>query len=95
MKKLTKRQITRVEKIISEKIDLAVRIHLDSLTEMWAKGYIEKNSGMYDFCAGGIWSTLDTLQMMKVITLKEYFVLKDYYDEKRWEKRDELRKAAA
>lgn len=93
MRKLTKRQIMAVEKLM-DKMDVAVKLHLNTLADGWAEAYVEgRDSGGANYLAGAIWGVLDTLQMLDVITLKQYFLLKQYFDEKRLAKVEELRAA--
>lgn len=94
MRKLTKRQITAAKKIV-ESLNIAVKLHLETLVEFWAKSYVGEKYGTYDYYGGAIWGTLDTLEMTDAITLKQFFLLKDYYDEMRWQKVDELREKGA
>lgn len=94
MRKLTKRQITAAEKLM-QKMDVAVKLHLDVLVDGWAKAYVEGKDGTADYYAGAIWGVLETMQMLGVITLKQYFLLGDYFHDKRWAKCDELRENGA
>lgn len=92
MKKLTKRQITAVEKLM-DKMDVGIKLHLNTLADGWAEAYVESRDSGADYLAGAIWGVLDTPQMLDVITLKQYFLLKQYFAEKRWAKVEELRAA--
>ena len=90
-KNLTKRQIAKAEKII-ERLGVGIEVSLDSYIKCEVEA---KDRASENFHSGSLWGTLDTLVTLRLVTVKEMFLLDEYYKEKKTALRASLKKEEA